>query len=657
MSEPIVLWEPEASDRASANVTRFLTWLNEEHGLEFDDYDALWRWSVAELERFWQSVWGFYALGEAGPYAGVLSSREMPGARWFEGAHLNYAEQILLRAHPEHPALLSLDEEGPVRTMSVSTLRGQVGALAEALRETGVQPGDRVAAYLPNIPEAVVGLLAVSSLGAVWTACAPDFGTQSVIDRFAQVEPRVLIAVDGYRFGGHEHDRVDTVAEVQRALPSLEATILVRRLRPLDPPPEILDARAFDGLVAEPREPTFLPVPFGHPLWILYSSGTTGQPKGIVQSHGGIVIEHLKSLGLCLDLRGGDRFFFFASTSWMAWNYLVGGLLHGATAVLYNGSPGFPTADRTWRVAAETRATVLGLGSAYVSGSEGAHVALADVGSLDALRTVIPTGSPLPPNGWRWLHEQLGPRTRIDSICGGTDVCTAFFGGSPLLPVRLGEISCRWLGVHAEAVNERGEALIGEVGEFVVRKPMPSMPVGFWNDSDGTRLRASYFDVFPGLWRQGDYISIRPSGGVVVHGRSDATLNRGGVRLGSAEMYGVLGGVPEIADSLILGVELSNGGYYMPLFVVMADGIELTDELRQRVARELRTQLSPRHVPDEIVQIPAVPRTLTGKKLEVPLKRILQGTPAAQAVSAGSVDHPEVIAWFEHFAHGREDLG
>jgi acetoacetyl-CoA synthetase len=504
----------------------------------------------------------------------------------------------------------------------------------------GVGPGDRVAAYLPNIPEAVIAMLATTSLGAVWASCSPDFGTRSVIDRFAQLEPTVLIAVDSYRFGGRDHDRADAVAELQRGLPSLRGAIV--------------GAAAFNEAVASPQEPIFEHVAFDHPLWILFSSGTTGLPKGIVQGHGGILLEHLKSLGLCMDLGPDDRYFFFSSTSWMAWNYLVGGLLHGSTIVLYNGSPAHPGADGLWQVAAATGATVLGMGSAFVTRCEKAGV---DVGKLDlgALRIVIPTGSPLPPSGWRWLSAQLGDDVRIDSICGGTDVCTAFFGGSELLPVQLGEISCRWLGVSARSFSADGAEIHDEVGEFVVTAPMPSMPVGLWNDPDGARYRAAYFELFPGVWRQGDWITIASTGAVTVSGRSDATLNRDGVRLGSAEIYGAVERLPQIADSLVVGLELSDGGYYMPLFVV-TDEAQDAEMLSGAVKRAIRDELSPRHVPDEVIAVPAIPRTLTGKKLEVPVKRILQGTAPERAAAAGSIDHPDALAWFAEFARTSQAL-
>jgi acetoacetyl-CoA synthetase len=642
---PTVVWEPAAEYAETGRIGAFLRWLERERGLSFDGYDELWRWSVEELEDFWKSVWHFFAVPASAPFSAVLDSRAMPGARWFGGARLNYAEVVLARAPADRPAVVAVAEEGTPRRISRAELRGRVGALAAALRERGVGPGDRVAAYLPNIPEAVVALLATASIGAVWTSCSPDFGLRSVLDRLGQVEPTVLVAVDGYRWAGKEHDRRDVVVQLRQAMPSVRAVVWVPSLYPDDPPPASLGAVAFADLVAEEREPVFEQVDFGAPLWVLFSSGTTGLPKGIVHSHGGIVVEHLKALGLCLDLRADDTFLFPSSTSWMAWNFLVGGLLHGSTVVLYDGSPTHPSLEGLWRLAVDTGATVLGMGSAYVTGCAKQGLVLPERSGL-RVRTVIPTGAPLPLAGWRWLGEQLGAGVRIDSICGGTDVCTAFFGGSPLLPVWQGEISARWLGVAAAAYDAHGRPVVGEVGEFVVTAPMPSMPVGFWDDPGGERYRAAYFDTYEGVWRQGDWITITERGSVVVSGRSDATLNRGGVRLGSAEIYGVVESLPEIADSLVVGVELPDGGYSMPLFVVPAPGIEVDEHLRSRIASAIRRQLSPRHVPDEIVVAPGVPRTLTGKKLEVPVKRLLQGASVDRVASAGAVDHPDLLPWF-----------
>jgi acetoacetyl-CoA synthetase len=570
----------------------------------------------------------------------------MPGARWFEGAELSYPEHVLRFAGDDRTAIVRVREDQPDEEIPWRQLRAAVGALSAELREMGVGRGDRVVAYLPNIPEAVIAMLGVSTIGAVWAACAPDLGTHSVIDRFAQVEPKVLIAATSYRFGGREHDRRQVVEELRAALPTLERTIVVG-----DAPTP--DTSAFADLTACGREPKFAAVPFEHPLWILFSSGTTGIPKGIVQGHGGILLEHYKALGLCLDLQQDHTYFFFSSTSWMAWNYLVGGLLHGSTIVLYEGSPSHPRVDGLWQHASRVGTTVLGMGSAYVTACQKAGSDIRANYDLRPLRTVIPTGAPLPINGWRWLEEQLPGRARIDSICGGTDVCTAFIGGSPLLPVSEGEIACRWLGIAADAYSPEGRSLVGEVGEFVMTQPMPSTPVALWNDPDGRRYREAYFDTFPGVWRQGDWVTISDRGTLVVSGRSDATLNRGGVRLASAEIYGPVERLPEVLNSLVVGLELPDGGYYMPLFVVPADAEHDPAELRTTVTAAIRSQLSPRHVPDEIVIAPDIPRTLTGKKLEVPVKRILGGAPVESVAAAGAVDKPDALRWFEHFGRSR----
>jgi acetoacetyl-CoA synthetase len=645
------IWTPASSDWAEANVASFIAYLEQSRGLQFSGYESLWEWSVTELELFWEAVWDFYDVQASRRYGEILTDRRIPAAGWFRGARLNYAAHVLSRAPRDSPAIVWVDEGREPLEFSREWLVGKVGALAAELRAMNVRPGDRIAAYLPNIPEAVVAMLAVTSVGAIWAACSPDFGTQSVIERFAQLEPSVLIAVDGYRWGGREYDRLDVVDELRRAIPTIRHTVVVRSLGPEAPTAEGIDA--FDEITREPRAPEFTDVDFDHPLWALFSSGTTGVPKAIVQGHGGILLEHLKSLGLCMDLRPGDNYLFFSSTSWMAWNYLVAGLLHGATIVLYSGSPGYPDASGLWRVAERTRATVLAMGSAFVTGCQKSGVRLRDAIGLEALRLVIPTGSPLPPRGWSWLQDELDARVRIDSICGGTDVCTAFFGGSRLLPVHAGEISGRWLGIKAEAWDGDGRPVVDQVGEFVITAPMPSMPLALWNDPGGERLHDSYFSRYPGAWHQGDWITIRSNGAVVVHGRSDATLNRGGVRMGSAEIYAAVEHLDEIADSLIVGVELPDGGYYMPLFVVLSDGAELNESLLSVISAEIRTRLSPRHVPDEVVRAPAVPRTLTGKKLEVPIKRILQGASPKHAAALGAIDRSDVLDWYAAFAAER----
>jgi acetoacetyl-CoA synthetase len=640
-----VLWSPTIP--GSSGLDGFAQWLAEHRGLRFDRYPDLWRWSTDELEEFWSAVWEYFDIGSGRPRE-ALAARIMPGADWFPGTTLNYAEEVLRRAPRDAPALLVSAEDAPLREISFEELWAQVGALAQTLRDLGVSPGDRVAGFLPNVPEAIVGLLASASIGAVWTACAPDFGTQSVLDRFTQVDPVVLLAVDGYRFSGRHYDRRDVVSAVREALPGLRATIWVPSSERAEPLP---DATSWAQATERPAEPEFAQLPFGHPLWILFSSGTTGIPKGIVQSHGGIVVEHLKALRLGSDVRAGDRMYFFSSTSWMVWNWLVAGLLVGATPVVYDGSPGYPDVLGSWRVAAESRATMFGTGAAYLTGCERAGVEPARELDLSALRSILSTGSPLPTSTWSWVYGQL-PAIRLDSSSGGTDICSALVSGSPWLPVYLGELSGPCLGVKVEAFDADGRAVVGEVGELAVTEPMPSMPIRFWNDSDGSRYHDAYFSRYPGVWRHGDWIRFTERGSVVVSGRSDATLNKAGVRMGSADIYAIVDPLPGVADSLVLGIELPDGGYYMPLFVVPEGEPDFAD-LRDQIRAAIRGDLSPRHVPDEIIAAPAVPRTLTGKRIEVPIKHILRGQAAEDVLAAGSVAHPEALEWYADFGRRR----
>lgn len=583
----------------------------------------------------------------------MLADPAMPGARWFPGARLNYAEHALRPAldpaRAAQPALLHLDERQRPGTVSWAELARQVASLAAALRRLGVAPGDRVSGYLPNIPQAVVALLATAAVGGVWTSCAPDFGARSVLDRFQQVEPVVLFTVDGYRYGGKTHDRTAEVAELRAGLPSLRATVHIPLLDTVAPE----GALDWTALTAGTEEPAYEQVAFDHPLWVLYSSGTTGLPKAIVQSQGGILLEHLKQTGLHLDLGPGDRFFWYTSTGWMMWNFLVGGLLAGATIVLYDGSPGFPDISAQWRVAELTGSTVFGTSAAYVIACRKAGIHPGRAFGLSAVDCVATTGSPLPPDGFRWLHDEVKEDLWIASVSGGTDVCSCFAGGVPTLPVHIGELQAACLGTDLQAWDAQGRPVSGEVGELVVTNPMPSMPIRFWNDPGGTRYRESYFEMFPGVWRHGDWITLTDRGTVVIHGRSDSTLNRQGVRMGSSDIYEVVERLPEIRESLVIGIEQPDGGYWMPLFVQLADGAALDDPLRDRIRAAIRGELSPRHVPDEIIAVPGVPHTLTGKRIEVPVKRLLQGTSLEKAVNPGSVDDLGVLRFYERLAADR----
>ncbi|WP_433080488.1 acetoacetate--CoA ligase [Dactylosporangium sp. CA-052675] len=641
-----VLWEPPSDVRENTRIGAFLRRLEAERGLAFDDYQALWQWSVDEPAEFWRAIWDhFEVIAHVAP-ADTLPDATMPGARWFPGARLNYAEHVLRMpgvADDEPIVIARSQTRGPVE-LTAAELREQVRRARAGLRRLGVGEGDRVAAYAPNIPETFVLLLAAASLGAVFSSCAPEFGTRSVVDRWQQIEPKVLVAVDGYRYGDKPIDRTAEVEAIRAALPSVEHVVRIGYLN------RDTDAARDDwsGLTAATDEPLeFAGVPFEHPLYVLYSSGTTGLPKPIVHGHGGILLEHLKMLALHHDLGPGDRFFWFTTTGWMMWNYLVSGPAVGAAVVLVDGNPAHPDLGWLWRVAEETGTTYFGTSAPFLLSCRKAGLVPRDFADLSRLRGLGSTGAPLPPEGFEWVYDAVSKDLLLASVSGGTDVCTAFVGGAPLLPVRAGEIACRALGARVEAFAADGTPVVGELGELVITAPMPSMPVGFWGDADGSRYAEAYFGTYPGVWRHGDWITIDERGACVITGRSDATLNRGGVRLGTSEFYSVVEGLDEVVDSVVVHLEDPEGGAgELLLFVVLADGVTLDDTLRARIARELRTALSPRHVPDEVFQVGAVPRTLSGKKLEVPVKRILTGTPVDQAAAKGALVNPESLQYF-----------
>ncbi len=635
-----VLWEPSAEFIRQSNLTAYLDWLKERRGLSFDGYGALWRWSVEELEAFWQSIADFFEVRFHTPATRVLSGREMPGARWFEGATLNYAEHALKR-EDGRAALVYRSEDGLRLELSFAELRQQVARAQAGLRRLGVGRGDRVVGFVANSPEAVVAFLASASVGAIWSSCPPEFGVESVLDRFRQIEPKVLIAVDGYPYNGRTFDRRRELEEIAAALDSLESTVLVSRIGRSD----AIRGRtlSWDELLGESSVIEFDPVPFEHPLWILYSSGTTGLPKAIVHGHGGILLEHYKQLALQSDLKPDDRFFWYTTTAWMMWNYLVSGLLLGTTVVLYEGAPAYPDLMSLWRLAEDEELTYFGTSAPFLMACGKAGLAPKEELSLADLEAIGSTGAPLPAEGFEWVYEHVKEDLWLGSLSGGTDVCTAFVGPSPLLPVRAGEIQANALGARVEAFDPEGHPVIGQVGELVLTEPLPSMPVCFWHDEDGARYRASYFDVYPGVWRHGDWIKIDQRGSSVIYGRSDSTLNRGGVRLGTSEFYRAVESLPAIAESVVVDTGTLGEEGKLWLFVVPAPGGSLDDELRDTIRRLLRSELSPRHVPDEIREIREVPKTLSGKKLEVPIKRILTGTPLEEAVNLGTLSNPESI--------------
>ncbi len=650
---PPVLWEPSAATIGRSRIAAFIAWLHEERGLHFADYEELRRWSVADLEGFWSAIWEFFGVRADGSPTPVLGSEEMPGAEWFPAASLNYVEHLLEGRDEEATAIVHASELRELDEMSFGELRRQVGAVAEALRRSGVGRGDRVVAYMPNVPEAVVALLATASIGAVWSSCSPDFGPRSVIDRFAQIEPKVLIAVDGYRYGGKDFDRLETVAALQEALPGLERTIVLPYLD-LDPDlsPLAPGTTEWAALLAEGEgtEPRFERVPFDHPLWVLYSSGTTGLPKAIVQGHGGILLEHLKTLNFHVDAGSEDRLLWFTTTGWMMWNFLVSGLLTGAAIVLFDGNPGYPDLGRLWDLADQAGITILGASAAYFSACMKAGVVPREGRGLEGLRAIGSTGSPLSADAFEWIYDRLGPDLWLFSISGGTDLCAPFVGGVPLLPVYRGEIQARCLGAAVEAWNDEGRPVIEEVGELVITRPMPSMPLYFWGDEDGSRYRESYFEMFPGVWRHGDWIEITDRGTAVIHGRSDSTINRGGIRMGTAEIYAAVLSLDQIVDALVVDIPRPGTDGWMPLFVVMREGDHLDDDTIAEIARLVREAASPRHVPDAAYEIAEVPRTLTGKALEVPVKRILMGMPLERALSRDSLANPAALDFFVEMA-------
>jgi acetoacetyl-CoA synthetase len=653
---PDVLWRPSAAAVEASNLTAYTDWLRTERAVAVTTYPELWSWSVENLEAFWSSIFDYFELeydGERGP---ALASREMPGAEWFPGVRLNWAERAFAGKRDDQMAILHASELRELEEVTWGELRERVAAVAAGLRSLGVEKGDRVVAYLPNILEATVAFLATASIGAVWSSASPDFGAGSLIDRFAQIRPKVLIAVDGYRYGGKDCDRTPVVRQLQEAMPSLGHTVLLPYLDPeatADSGAATLDdVTRWDDLVASGSgsELTFERVPFDHPLWVLYSSGTTGLPKAIVQGQGGILLEQLKKMYLHTDARPGDRLFWFTTTGWMMWNFIVSGLLTEAAIVLYDGNPGFPDMGALWDLAEKAGITMFGTSAAYISACMKAGEEPGKGRDLSRLKAVGSTGSPLAPEGFDWIYEHVGEDTWLFSTSGGTDLCTAFVGGVPTLPVYRGELQARALGAKVEAWDEDGNSVIDQVGELVITEPMPSMPLYLWNDPDGERYRESYFEMFPGTWRHGDWIEITDRGTAIIHGRSDSTINRGGIRIGTAEIYRAVLKSDDITDALVVDLPKDGTDGVIDLFVVLREGAALTDDLRRQLARSIRERCSPRHVPDEVTAIAAVPRTLSGKVVEVPVKRILMGADPSKVVSRDSLANPDALDYFVELA-------
>jgi len=653
VDEGTLLWVPSPELVERSRITHYMHWLAETHGKRFATYDDLWRWSVDDLEGFWGSLWEYFEIIAHWPYTQVLApslaGNRVEGARWFQGAKLNYAEHCL-RRRDDHPAIIAAHESGSMTTITYAELWERTAEIAAGLRALGVGKGDSVVAFLPNNVEAVAATLAAASIGAAWSSCPPEFGTPSVIDRFQQLGPKVLLAVDGYTYNGKRFESLEAVARIQQSLPTLVRTVVLPYLDEQPSLASLTDAAYWDDFLVRGQELTFEPVPFDHPLYVLYSSGTTGAPKAIVHGHGGTLIEHYKGLALHMNLAEDDRFFWFSTTGWMMWNLLLSGLLVGSTIVLYDGSPAHPDMYVLWRLAERAKITCLGVSAAFVLGCMKAGIEPGKELDMGALRSIGSTGAPLPPEGYAWLYDKVGADLLVASISGGTDVLTAFTMSTTLLPIHAGEMQCRALGCKVESYDEVGMSVTGEVGELVVTEPMPSMPIRFLNDPDGSRLHESYFDVYPDVWRHGDWLKITPRGTCVIYGRSDSTLNRSGVRMGTSEFYRVVEEMPQVLDSLVIDTSQLGTEGKLLLFVVLAEGVELDDGLRSDISARIRGALSPRHVPDEVRVIAEVPRTLNGKKLEVPVKKILAGVAPSLAVSLAALANPVALDPFVELA-------
>ena len=663
MSGPVresdLLWTPGPERIEKALLTRFRHWLEKEHGRKFASYEELWRWSVTDLEGFWGALWSYFRIESSQPYERVLASRKMPGAEWFSGARINFAQHILRNERPGAEALLHLSERSPLTELSWTELGEKVRVLATELRRLGVHPGDRVAAYLPNIPEAVIAMLATTSIGAIWSSCGPDFGPRGVLDRFTQLAPKVLFCVDGYQYAGKPFDRRPDVREFLRQLKSIEHVVYLPYLDREDRTPLSAHTLFWNDLLDKPpvaaADFKFEQVPFKYPLWILFSSGTTGLPKAIVHGHGGMLIEQLKALHFHMDLHARERMFFYTSTGWMMWNYVASSLLNDVVPVLYDGNPAWPQPDLLWKMVEDSGTSLFGASPTYQAIMEKSGIVPKDRFDFSNLKTILLAGSPVTPECQNWFFENVKKDCWVQGGSGGTDVCTGMVGGVVTLPLYAGEIQARCLGVSAYAFNERGESVVDEVGELVITEPMPSMPVAFWNDEGNKRYLESYFQEFPGVWRHGDFFRINKRGGCFVLGRSDATLNRHGVRIGTAEIYRSLVNLPGVEDALIVNLDLPGGKFFMPLFVKLADGIQLDERLADAIRARLRSEYSPRHVPDKIYQVDLIPMTLTGKKMEVPIRRILMGVPLEKAANRDAAANPQALDYFVHYAKTQKD--
>jgi acetoacetyl-CoA synthetase len=637
------LWRPSEATIENSNLATLIAWLRE-RGKNFAGYSDLWQWSVEEPEVFWSMMINYFDILHTGAVTTVLEGQQMPHVKWFDGIEVSYAEHVFRKATDARPAIVYASERGPVCELSWQELRNSVAAMAGFLIGAGVSRGDRVAAFLPCSPEATIAFLAANSIGAVWSSCSPDFGAQAVVDRFQQIEPKVLIVSTEYQYSGKRFRKDDTIKQLLKTLHTVHKVIVLGES-------EIADSRmiSWQSILRQPAELTFARVPFSHPIWIVFSSGTTGLPKAITHSVGGILLEHLKYLTFHNDLKPGERLFWYTTTGWMMWNYLQSTLLCGATMVLYDGSPAYPDLGRLWRYCEEAGIHHFGTSAGFILASKKEGIVPRDNADLHSLRSIGSTGSTLPPEGFEWVYENVGKDVWLASMSGGTDVASAFVGGNPMWPVYSGEIQCRALGCHLQAWNEDGEAVVNQVGEMVITVPMPSMPVFFWNDPGFKRYEESYFEMYSGVWRHGDWIEVTDREGVIIYGRSDATLNRGGVRIGTSEIYRAVDKVKEVKDAMMICIEKGDGGFYMPLFVVMNAGVEFSATIGRQISDTIRADNTPRHVPDDIIPVPDIPYTISGKKTETPVKKILMGKDPSKVINAGSLRNPESLNFFAAF--------
>ncbi len=646
------LWQPTQAFIDQSNLKHYEQWLLKEKGLSFASYAELWKWSTTEIADFWESIWQYFQVKSYTPYTEVLSGGEMPDTEWFKGATLNYAEHIFRKASDTRPALIFQNETGVAQEISWAELTKKVVAMRHYLQTLGIDQGDRVVAYLPNIPEANIAFLAVNSLGAIWSCCSPDFGVNTVIDRFSQIEPKVFIAADGYTYNQKPFSRLSEIGQIRSQIPSITQTIFIPYLdQSLGNQGEntILWDEVMKGF-GDGQTLSFTPVPFDHPIWVLYSSGTTGKPKAITHSHGGMLLEHFKYMAFHNDAHEGENFFWFSTTGWMMWNFLQASMLVGATPVIFDGSPGYPSINVLWEMAEKLPIHHFGTSAPYLVACMKKELSPGKTYDLSNLRSIGSTGAPLPPEAFDWVYEHVSSDVWLCSMSGGTDVCTAFVGGCPYEPVYRGSIQCRGLGCALEAYGDDGQPVINSLGEMVIEQPMPSMPIYFWNDDNKVRYRSSYFEEYPGKWRHGDWIHLYENGSLIIQGRSDATLNRKGIRIGTAEIYAVLDGITGLADSMVLNLEKEGGDDVMPLFVVLEEGKTLSEEMKKAINSALRKHCSPRHVPDFIEAVSGIPYTLSGKKMEVPVKKILMGMDAGKNMNKDAVRNPEAIAFFMEYA-------